>query len=429
MLNIGNFIPEGVEDTGSNQYEIKENIIKNIKNIYRSYGYRQIQTPTLEYYDLFSSVPGTISRDEMFKLIDSSGKILVLRPDATVPIARIAAANYKKLRGNLKFCYVTNIFRINNGENGQKREFTQAGVEYIGSDSREADAEVIALGIETLIKCGIPDFQVDLGQARYFKGLVQEMGMLENEGELVRKLIEDKNFAELNEIIKKLEIPDTLKNTILKIPYLYGSPEKVIEEAKNLVCNEEMKAALDYLKAVYEILKDYGYEKYISIDLGLISHIHYYTGILFKGYINNFGREILSGGRYDNLTKHYGYHIPATGFGINVDELMEVIEMYGIDDETLFSTDYLILYNDENRRDALEVAAELRDRGFIVECDRAVDIAGQIKNADSKKIKEIIKVSDNMLSVINIGNNETYKMRPTQFIKNIEDKEIVNPIH
>lgn len=428
MLNIMNFIPEGVEDTGSKQYEIKENIINKIKRIYRSYGYRQIQTPTLEYYDLFSSVQGTINRDEMFKLIDSSGKILVLRPDATVPIARIAA-NYKKYEEHLKLCYVTNIFRIISGENGQKREFTQAGVEYLGSGSKEADAEVIALGIETLIKCGISDFKVDLGQAAYFKGLVKELGIMDDEGKLIRKLIEDKNYTELNEVIKDLNISDTLKNTIIKIPYLYGSPNMVIEEAKSLVCNEEMNSSLDNLKEVYEILRDYGYEKYISIDLGLISHIHYYTGILFKGYINNYGREILSGGRYDNLTKQYGYHMPATGFGLNVDELMEVIEMYGLNDETLVSTDYLVLYNNENRKDALGVASSLRDRGFIVECDKDLDIAGHIKNADSRKIKEIIKVSGNMLSIINIGNNETYKMKPAQFLKSVEDKEVVNPIH
>lgn len=429
MLNIRNFIPEGVEDTGSKEYEIKENIIMNIKKIFRSYGYRQIQTPSLEYYDLFSSTQGAINKDEMFKLIDSSGKILVLRPDATVPIARLAATNYRNYRGYLKFCYVTNIFRINSGENGQKREFIQAGVEYLGSDRREADAEVIALGIETLIKCGISDFKIDLGQAGYFKGLVKEVGLSEDEGENIRKLIEDKNFGELNEIIKDLNISDRLKNTILKIPYLYGNPEKVIEEAKSLVCNEQMNASLDNLKVVYEILKDYGYEKYISIDLGLINHIHYYTGVLFKGYVNNYGREVLSGGRYDNLTEQYGYYIPSTGFGLNVDELMEVMEMNGIDNKTLCYTDYLVLYSDENRRDALGLASKLREKGFAVECDKAVDILSHIKNSESRKIKEILKVSDNMVSVINICNNETYKTKPAQFLKSIEDEEVVIPIH
>lgn len=429
MLNISNFIPEGVEDTGSRQYEIKENIIVNIKRIYKSYGYRGIQTPSFEYLDLFSNLEGIINKDEMFKLIDSSGKILVLRPDATVPIARLAAASYKNNKCYLKFCYVTNIFRINYEESGEKREFTQAGVEYLGSDSIESDAEVIALGIETLTKCGIKAFKIDLGQAGYFKGLVKEFGMSEDEEELIRKLIEDKNFTELNDILKDFNISDKLKNAILKIPYLYGAPEKVIEEAKNYICNEEMSASLDNLIEVYEILKDYGYEKFITIDLGLINHIHYYTGILFKGYVNNYGRSVLSGGRYDNLTQHYGYYMPATGFGLNIDELMEVIEMNKIGEDKVCYTDYLVLYKDEQRTDALGFASKLREKGFIVECDSAGDIVAHIKNAEARNIKEVIKLSDSMVSVINIGNNENYKMKPAQFLKSVEDKEVVIPIH
>lgn len=429
MLNIRNFIPEGVEDTHCNQYEIKENLIMNIKGIYKKYGYRQILTPSFEYYDLFSSVEGTINKDEMFKLIDSSGKILVLRPDATVPIARLAATNYKDHKGYLKFCYVTNIFRISNEQSGLKREFTQAGVEYLGSDSEESDAEVIALGIETLLKCGIIDFKIDLGQAGYFKGLVKEFGISEDAEELIRKLIEEKNFTELNSILKDFTISDTLKNTILKIPYLYGTPEKVIEEARCLACNEYMNASLDNLIQVYEIIKDYGYEKYISVDLGLVNHIHYYTGILFKGYASNYGRAVLSGGRYNNLTKQYGYFMPATGFGLNIDELMEVMEMNRISSEAVCYTDYLVLYTEEHRCDALDLASQLREKGFIVECDTTRDIATQIKNAEFRNVKEIVKVANSMVSITNINNNENYKMKPAQFLKSLEDKEVVIPIH
>lgn len=429
MLNIRNFIPEGVEDTGSKQYEIKENIINKIKGIYKSFGYRQIATPTFEYYDLFSSLQGTISKDEMFKLIDSSGKILVLRPDATVPIARMAAESYKKYGGYMKFSYVTSVFRINNEQSGLKREFTQAGIEYLGMDSKESDAEVIALGIEILIKCGITDFQIDLGQAAFFKGLVSSFGISEEDEELVRKLIEQKNFTELNSLLKNLNIPEKLKESILKIPYLYGAPERVIEEAKTIVCNEDMEASLNNLKEVYEILKDYGYGEYISVDLGLINHLHYYTGIVFKGYVSNYGREVLSGGRYDNLTQQYGYFMPATGFGLNVDELMEVMEMYRINDESLCYTDYLVLYNDDRRKDALDFASELRNMGFIVECDLAVDVARHIKNAELRNIKEILKLSDNIVSVISVDNNETYRIGREQFLKNIAAEEVVVPIH
>jgi ATP phosphoribosyltransferase regulatory subunit len=428
VLDVRYFIPEGVDDIHYDEYEIKENLISKMKSLYKSYGYRQVLTPTFEYYDMFSSIEGTISRDEMFKFIDGSGKILVLRPDATVPIARMVASNYRKNNGYLKFCYVTNVFRTCNSKNGYKKEFIQAGAEYFGNKTPEGDGEIIALAVESLKKFGIKDFKIDIGQAGFFKGILRELNLAEEFENQVKKLIENKNFAELNNVIADLNITDELKNTLFKIPYLYGEPENVIEEAMEIVLNNEMEKALNNLKKVYEILKDYGFEKYVSVDLGLINHLDYYTGIVFKGYVSNHGKEVLSGGRYDNLTKQYGYYMPATGFGLNIDELMEVVNMYEINNNSV-GTDFLILYSEENRQEAFSLAYELRDKGYIVECDTSGDIVRHIKNAESRNVKEILRVADNGISVINVGDNGTFKMRTNQFLSSLNDREVVVPIH
>lgn len=427
-MDIRCFIPEGVDDTHYDEYEIKENITNKIKGLYKGYGYKQILTPTFEYYDMFSSIEGTINRDKMFKFIDGSGKILVLRPDATVPIARMAAASYRGYKGYLKFCYVTSVFRASNSKNSYKKEFVQAGAEYFGNETPEADGEIIALAIESLKKCGIEEFTIDIGQAQFFKGILEELNITDEYKNEIKRLIENKNFAELNTLIRNLDTTDKLKETLFEIPYLYGEPDNVMKKAKEIILSDGMKKALDNLKKIYEILRDYGYEKYISIDLGLINHLDYYTGVVFKGYVSNHGKEVLSGGRYDNLTKQYGSYMPATGFGLNIDELLEVVKMFEIN-SNITSTDFLILYAEENRQEAFNLAGQLREKGYVVECDTARDIITHIKNAESRNVKEILKVMDSAVSVIDVGDNRTTKMKANQFLNSLNDREVVVPIH
>lgn len=429
MVNFINFIPEGVEDTHSNQYEIKENVTNKIKSLFKSFGYRQILTPSFEYYDLFSRLKGAIDKDEMFKIIDGMGKILVLRPDVTIPIARMAATSYKNYRGYLKFCYATSIFRINNEQNGQKREFIQAGAEYLGNSNPDSDAEVISLGIEALKKCRINNFKFDLGQIGFFKGFVKELRISEDEEELITKLIENKSFTELNEFLKDLNVSERQKEIINKMPYLYGKPEDVIKAAEELILNEDMMNALNNIKSVCSILDDYGYKECIAVDLGLINHLHYYTGIIFKGYVNNHGKEVISGGRYDNLTKEYGYYMPATGFGLNIDELMEVIDPGSLGGDEVCYTDYLILYSDEWRKKALTLAKELRERGYIVECDIAGDIESHMKNAEQRNVKKAILITEESISLVYINSGEIEKMLPLQFLKSLDSMETSSPIH
>ncbi|MCT4607267.1 MAG: ATP phosphoribosyltransferase regulatory subunit [Marinisporobacter sp.] len=430
MERVNHFVPEGVEDIHCNAYEIKENTITNIKRIFKSFGYRQILTPTFEYYDLFSDIEGTIHRDEMFKFIDGNGKILVLRPDVTTPIARMVANNYPSCRGHLKFSYATNIFRIHDEQNGKKREFTQAGIEYLGNDQPDSDAEVVALAIKGLKNCGIEDFQIDLGQAGYFKGLIKESRLPVEKQKKMRGFIEEKNFAALKIFLNDLNIDDFFKNALLEIPYLFGKPEETIEEAERFICNEEMKIALENIRDVYSVLKDYGYEKYLSIDFGMIHHIEYYTGVIFKGYVNHYGKTVLSGGRYDQLTKQYGYYMPATGFGLNIDALLEVFSMYKMNKDFACSTDYLVLYEKDYRKNGLKLAEQLREKGFIVESNLfEKNIKKHIVNANDRNIKEIVQICGEDVKRIDLRNNKVYKNTVTQFFKGLNNLEIFASIH
>lgn len=430
MEELCDLIPDGVKDTYYKEYEVKENIISRIKNVFKSFGYKQISTPGFEYYDLFAGTEGTIDKDEMFKFIDGNGRILVLRPDMTVPIARMAAVNFRKCEEQLRFSYVSNVFRNSCDRGYSKKEFTQAGIEHFGSSKSDSDAEAIAVGIKSLIGCGIKDIRIDMGNVGFFRGLKKEYEIPEKEWTRIQKLIENKNYDELSILLDKLNLPTGFKKNLLDIPFLYGKPEYVIQKAKKLIQNDEMEKSLNNLEMIYKILKDYGYDDYVYFDLGLLNHLQYYTGAIFKGYINNYGREIISGGRYDNLTKQYGRIIPAVGFGLNIDELMEVINMNSENLTSEYDGDYLILYTEKTRHEALTLASRLRDYDFIVVTDYYLE---SFKTPEfmtrEKNFREIIYIDNEHLEIRNVDNNAAYKCTMEKFIDHIHSDVILSSIH
>ncbi|KNF10173.1 ATP phosphoribosyltransferase regulatory subunit [Gottschalkia purinilytica] len=404
--------PQGVKDEIFIDYEIKQNIIKKINDIFKNFAYREVFTPTIEYYDVFSNIKSTVLKDEMFKLIDKSGDILVLRPDVTIPISRIVANNYKNSKKDFKVFYTTQVFRTNDEK---RREFTQTGIEYFGNDEPESDSEVIAVAIKSLLKNDIK-FHIEIGHADYYKGLLEEANLKEETEEKLKELIENKNFVEIERLVAQLNLDEKVKTVITEIPNLYGECCEVIESAKKLCLNDRMLKSLEDLENVSEILKDYGYSKYISIDLGLINHLDYYTGVIFKGYMNNYGEIILSGGRYDSLTEYYGEHIPATGFGINIDELISgIIRQNGLKDDGTY-IDYKIFYDTRNRKGAFELANIMRDKDLVVELvkyDNNIDLSFE----QNKDAKQLLVYDKNNVKIIDMDNNDGSVLELNDFIK------------
>ncbi|MBB6454142.1 ATP phosphoribosyltransferase regulatory subunit [Salirhabdus euzebyi] len=409
MLNESKRVPEGVADVHSFDLEIKEKVTASLKKLYKSYGYRQVQTPTFEYYDLFLEIKGTIDKEKMVKLIDRDGKILVLRPDATIPIARMVATNYKNDDTYLKFSYFTNVFRSNDGQQSlTSRELTQAGVEFFGKQDIEADVEVITLAIKSIQKLGLEDFKIDLGQANYFKELMNISTVSNEQLREIRKRIEQKNVSELRQILDATDLNENYKKVVLAMPMLYGKPENVMEKAENIALNEEMKRELNHLRQVYERLADAGYEDYLSIDLGLINDLNYYTGIIFQGYVKGYGKPVVVGGRYDQLTKQFGSDLPATGFGFYLDDLMEVIKSSYMDEQVEMSSDFFVVYDEKNRKKGLATADLLREYGFIVESDIVEDkLENCVKKVQRRNIACILQVKED--AIVSIRGKETRK--------------------
>ncbi|AKN29349.1 ATP phosphoribosyltransferase [Clostridium carboxidivorans P7] len=367
MISWKRYIPEGTKDTLFEECTRKVEIENILRKTYTCSGFLEVKSPTLEFYDVFSGESSTLAQEKMYKLFDNHGRILVLRPDMTTPIARIAATKLKEVTHPLRLCYTSNVYRVNESLNGKNSEITQSGIEIIGVKSLKADAEAIITGITALINCGVEDFKVELGHAEFFKAIIEDVNIDDEEKEKLRVYIENKNFTALSEFLDKNRNSmnkDTLK--ILKeLPKLFGNMD-ILDVVCTFTDNEKALEAINDIKAVYEIIKDAGLGDYVSVDLGMVHYLNYYTGIIFRGYAEGVGGNILSGGRYDNLIKQFGEQQEATGFAVNVDSIISALENCGQINESKVKK-ILIYYKNADFKKAYDKALKLREDGSIAE--------------------------------------------------------------
>lgn len=406
------------------RFEYKEQIAKNLKEIFKTHGYIHISTPVIESLEIYAPIDDNNFKDNMYKFIDSNGEILVLRPDATIPISRTVSSNYKLQGDKLRLCYVSNVFRRQTGYYGEDREFTQAGVELFGNNSSNDDGEVISLAIKCLLK-NSSNFHIEIGHVDFFKGLLQEVSL---NGEIERRLkylIENKNFIGLEKLLETLELSEHIKGVLLELPNFYGDVLDVIDMAQAMCLNKRMEDSLNNIREVYEILVDNGYENLVSVDLGLLGSLEYYTGIIFRGYIYNHGKVVLNGGRYDKLTEKYGYSIPATGFGINIDEIIKGEKDINKNIGGEYYMNYMIVYKGKYRKNAFKISDFLRDKGFIVTTDELKDnIRSYIDYATDNNIENLILCIDDRLKIVDIRQNNTFNIDEEAFLRSVDTRII-----
>lgn len=321
-------LPQGIRDILPAEAEKIVKAEGEILSTFASYGYKRIVTPMLEYMDVLDLGIGSDFEGRIVKFIDpSTGRLVAIRPDITPQIARMVATRMREVPRPLKLCYSENVLRYEDDKGGKIREVIQVGAEYVtDSPSTEADAEMVIMAIESLKKIAIKDFKIDIGEIGFAKALFSELGGDSAEVSAVKNAINLKDSAALEKAITKANpnVSGDVKDMFLNLPTLYGGAE-VIEKAESLVAgvtdNENLKAELDKslanLKSVVEILKEKGYEDFLTIDLGEIRNFDYYTGIIFEGFSSGAGKALLSGGRYDNLMERYGCVCSATGFAFD----------------------------------------------------------------------------------------------------------------
>lgn len=335
---IKNFIPEGVSDLGYDEFEQISKLEKAVLNVFKNEGYRQIKTPAFEYYDLFSEADNSLETKDMYKLIDNNGQLMVLRPDATIPIARMMATHYKESDGDVKLMYLTDVFRRADFRAGEKREFKQAGIEYFGSASPKIDADLILTAEKAVSAACVGEIKIELGDVDYFNGFLKELMKDERLRSVdtrlrLKELVESKNIPGLKRFAEEFDVNESLTSVLLEIPLLYGNIDEVCDRADKLAMNPEMKAAVENIRRIYS---ETG-KKNITADMGLINTLEYYSGMIFKIYIKNTGVIAGSGGRYDALMQKFGKKIPAVGFGLNIDVLYDSEKKYDGDESSVLT--------------------------------------------------------------------------------------------
>lgn len=316
--------PEGVRDIYGTEYARKLNVENLIRQQFSLYGYEDIQTPTFEFFDVFSREVGTTPSRELYKFFDSEGNTLVLRPDFTPSMARCAAKYFSEGDTPLRFCYQGNTFTNTSSLQGKLREVTEMGTELINDAGVEADGEIIALVIESLLAVGLSEFQISIGQVEYFKGMCAQAGLEEATELELRDFISGKNIFGADDLLVTKGVDELHRHMLIGITDLFGSAE-VLRRAEEQADNQRSKNSIIRLKKLYEVLCDYGVDNYISFDLGMLSRYNYYTGVIFKAYAYGIGDVIVKGGRYDNLLGRFGKPAPAVGSVIVIDNLMSAL--------------------------------------------------------------------------------------------------------
>lgn len=354
--------PEGVRDIYNEECAKKLHLQQTIHDTLKSYGYEDIQTPTFEFFDIFSKEHGSVASNNMYKFFDREGYTLVLRPDMTPAIARAVSKYYMDEDMPVRFCYMGETF-VNHAEHqGKLKEITQIGAELVGDNKSDADAEILAMTIDSVLKCGLEDFRLDIGHVDYFHGLMEASGLNDEQIEELMQLLENKNFFGVEELITSCNVPEGVKEIFTNLPELSGSIE-VITKARGLFTNEKINNALDRLEKVYKILEYYGFEKYVSFDLGTIANFDYYTGIIFKVYTYGTGNPIARGGRYDNLLRQFGKDAASIGFAIDLDQLLIVLSRQKIDVKGS-TAKTLIIYDADQTAEAVKQSFISRDHGI-----------------------------------------------------------------
>ena len=320
--------PEGVRDIYGSEFVQKFELQQLLYRVLAGQGYQGIETPTFEFFDVFSREVGTVPSRELYKFFDKEGNTLALRPDMTPSIAR-AVSKYFHDETPIRLCYMGNTFINYDKYQGRLKETTQLGAELMGEESVEADVELLSVLIEALKAAGLREFQVSVGQVEFFKALLKEAGIGSEAEESLRRLIADKNRFAAEELLAEYELAGELREAFLEMTTLSGTTE-VIEQARALTKNEEALRALARLEAIYEGLKEKGCERYITFDLSMLSKYNYYTGIVFRAYSYGYGEPVAKGGRYDTLLSHFGRQLPAVGFAIVIDQLQRALRNGGL---------------------------------------------------------------------------------------------------
>ena len=346
----------------------KRHVETRLSEVFARWGYREIVTPTFEFYDVLSVATDQALQPNLFTFVDrETGRMLVLRADITPQIARIVASRLREEPKPLRLMYVANVFRYDEPRLGHYREFYQAGVELVGLDKPEAEVEILAMTVEGLRALGLGGFQLDVGHPDFVRGLLEEIRAEGRPERELRSALARKDRSTLERLVADLAPPSHIGEALLALPTLFGHAE-VLDRAAPFARTKRAERALANLAEVYRLLTIYGLADAVLLDLGGVRGFDYYSGMYFEAYVADFGTAVAAGGRYDHMLARFGYDCPAVGFAFDVGSVLSVMEAQRVEVPAT-GPDYFIIDSTPEKVAALSLARRLRDRGRSVARD------------------------------------------------------------
>lgn len=381
--------PDGTRDLLFGECVSRGEAVSRLTTMFRARGYRQVITPALEFYDVFGSSAAHFPQENMYKLADTRGRLMVIRPDCTIPIARLVATRLAASPMPLRLYYSENVYRVEHDLRGKRNEVFQTGVELIGSNALRSDLEIVELAASGLSDIGGERFRIELCHIGYFKALIDSLDAPGETKEQIRQCIEQKNYPALGDLLDPFGAARAAL-ALRYLPRLFGG-EEVFEKAYALFDENGARESLDYLRSIYDYLRQLGLEGSVIVDLGLVNQIEYYTGIVFRGYFDGIGEPVLSGGRYDNLISDFGAALPAVGFAVNADLASAVIEK-----QPPQTPDILVFSDEAHLPQAVNYIRSLTDNGLVVESSMFDDYDASADYARRRGIRQLHVVDDDI---------------------------------
>ncbi len=318
--------PRGFKDVLPEEARIRQVLRKSTAAVLDLWGYDPIETPTLEIVDVLEE--GSAIGGSSFRFFDKDDNLLVLRPDVTLPIARMVASRLGDDYPRHRFRYDLRVFRDGESARSESREFTQLGIEQIGYFGPAADAETIIVFVETLLATGLRGFKIEFCDVRVLQGLLSHCDLSSTDSDAILRAFHTSNYVGLDEAVALAGIEPQMAKRIIGLMRIHGSSD-AIDMCRELVGDVIDASVLDSLSRTWEIIDDCGYSDFTSIDFSLMGSFDYYTGLIMEAFVPGYGRSIGSGGRYDNLLSSFGRSAPAAGFAFSLEDLMLALSVQG----------------------------------------------------------------------------------------------------
>lgn len=388
MKKFSLHIPEGVKDYSGEEAALKDSIQTQVKKIFRTHSYHLVETPSFEYLDVFTMGEESFQQPSLYHLVSRQGELMALRSDMTRSIARVIGIQKGEIKLPQRFCYLANSFRYPERYQGKLHEFTQAGIELIGKDGIQADAEVIKIAITCLKEIGVHDFTVHIGSGEFFKVVLENLGLSEENKEQVLKAIEKKDAVQVKAILKGSRIDAAMLDLLIMLLQCCG-PIDLLKKVKAQMVAPQIREVLEQMEKLYDILEDYGVQEYVLFDFSLMSYGQYYTGMMFQIFALGIGSALVEGGRYDHLLAQFGKDLPAVGFGIHINLVLQRLILQR-DLKKRQVKPILAISTALTRKTCQEVCDGLRKNGTIIENSLCDTLKESLEYAHNMEIHEVL---------------------------------------